>query len=312
MPKITAALIALTVALPSLACKITRQHPWNDSLKDSLAKSKWVVVGQAGSMREKEGQIFYKVKTSQIIKGTPPSETFETGPYNKTATGAALEIGPDCTIGMKVDPAESYIFTSETQSRYSIMKLTDKSLADVNRVLNPKPKHSEGRALKDKDATLLGVTLNRTAMEEVKTKFGGGGVIESGGDAGGAWSGLCYSGKDGTCVVFRSDELGGKEQKIITIGIYGNKEQVKLVKNCVESPKINKKLKIAGVALGAPLAQIKKRHGTPEKEEKEFASITAEGTREAKDKIYDVTSRIELGLNHGRVTTIEVSRTETY
>lgn len=118
----------------------------------------------------------------------------------------------------------------------------------------------------DRELTVLGITVGKTTMNEVKEKFKAK-EIHHEGDADTMLYALCFYGPGSSTIAFESSEEGGNEKVVKSISINSTQNSYKLKKICQKTSLIKTKLVINGISLGMSPDLVQKLVGTPVKQD---------------------------------------------
>ncbi|KYG65512.1 hypothetical protein AZI86_00070 [Bdellovibrio bacteriovorus] len=167
------------------------------------------------------------------------------------------------------------------------------------------------RKQQDVELSILGLTVGRSKLSDVKGVFGGGEVYHEG-DAGNSLYVLCYAGMDGSVITFESGEMGGSEHVISSAGLFGAEAQYRLKKICTKSSKVNLGLNIGEVRVGMSKDLVKKILGSPSKEQSKLLLYQYQVAEQRPKGGADVSSSFEIHFVAGKVSHLSASRVESY
>ncbi len=118
----------------------------------------------------------------------------------------------------------------------------------------------------DSELTVLGVTLGKTTMNEVKDKFKAKEIYHEG-DAGESLYALCFKGPGNSTIAFESGEMGGNERVIHSVSINSAQNPYKLKQICQKTTMIKSKIALNGISLGMSPDIVRKLVGSPTKQD---------------------------------------------
>lgn len=113
----------------------------------------------------------------------------------------------------------------------------------------------------DSELTVLGFTIGKSTLDEVKAKFKSRDFHHEA-DAASGIKLLCFKG-NGSTIAFESGEKGRAGNIITSISINGPQQAYRLDKECEKTSLIKSKLAINNVSLGMSTDLIKKVKGKP-------------------------------------------------
>lgn len=118
------------------------------------------------------------------------------------------------------------------------------------------------RKQSESELTVLGITLGKSTMEEVKKKFGAKEIYQE--DEGKDMNYvLCFKGPGNMIVAFQSDSLGGPDHLVNSILLSGPAAHLDFARLCQKTTLIKDRPSIAGLTLGMSPDLIKARLGRP-------------------------------------------------
>lgn len=162
----------------------------------------------------------------------------------------------------------------------------------------------------DSELTVLGFTIGKSTLDEVKTKFQSKEFFHEA-DAASGIKILCYKAGNGSTVAFESGEKGRQDNVITSISINGSEQPYRLSKQCEKTSLIKTKLGINGVNLGMSSDLIKMVKGKPSS----FSANSIVYQYEVKEKIdkdeTTVISNLSIRLTQNAVSSITASKVET-
>lgn len=118
----------------------------------------------------------------------------------------------------------------------------------------------------DRELTVLGVTLGKTTLNEVKDKFKAKDIYHEG-DAAESLYVLCFIGPGNSTIAFESGEMGGSERVVHAVSINSSQNPYKLKQICQKTSMIKSKIALNGISLGMSPDIVKKLVGTPTKQD---------------------------------------------
>lgn len=163
----------------------------------------------------------------------------------------------------------------------------------------------------DSELTVLGITVGKSTLDEVKAKFKSKDFYHEG-DAGESLSVLCFKSSNGSTIAFESGEMGGSEHKITSISINGPKKAYRLNKICEKTSLIKSKLVINGVSLGLSPDLIKRVTGKPSKQSTDHFLYQYEAHDKTDKGQIDTVSRLEIEFVQDAVAAFNISKVETF
>lgn len=197
--------------------------------------------------------------------------------------------------------------------------------AQTKQISTKKPPHRE---LKDKDLTILDLTIEKHSLQDVQAKLGPAEIIETG-DASEFSAFACYvsqESSDGTKVIFESGEIQGGT----TLGSFrllAGTEQFKWSNKCFKSPRVSKDVATqSDLKLGMSQAAFTAIFGQPKRVDKQmlyvFSSrrrMTPEEKRKAEeifnmkyadaDAFWDITSAMRARFSKSGLSDLMISQT---
>ncbi|MGE9743992.1 hypothetical protein [Bdellovibrio bacteriovorus] len=165
--------------------------------------------------------------------------------------------------------------------------------------------------MSDIELSLLTFTIGSSKLSDVKEKLGNG-IIYHEGDAGNSLYVLCYEGPDGSIVTFESGEMGGTEHVITSGAIFSAKYTYRLKRHCSKLSLVNRNLKLADIRIGDSTTAVKKVKGVPSKDVKGLLIYSYETQELTTKGQADIISSVEVSFNSGKVSSIAVSKIESY
>lgn len=156
----------------------------------------------------------------------------------------------------------------------------------------------------DSELTVLGFTIGKSTLDEVKTKFKSKDFHHEA-DAVSGIKLLCFK-ANGSTIAFESGEKGRADNVITSISIHGPQQAYRLDKVCEKTSVIKSKLAINNVSLGMSTDLIKKVKGQPSSSTPE----TIIYQYEVKEGATLITSSLNIRFKDNAVSAITATKIE--
>lgn len=163
----------------------------------------------------------------------------------------------------------------------------------------------------DSELSILGITIGKSTLNEVKEKFKSKGIYHEG-EAGSSLYVLCYKMSNGSTVSFESGEMGSDAHIVNSISINGPKVPYRLNKVCEKTSLIKTKLAINGVSLGMSPELIKRLKGKPSKQTANSLLYQFEVQDKTDKGKLDIVSRLEIQFSQDAASALTASKIESY
>ncbi len=175
------------------------------------------------------------------------------------------------------------------------------------------PKGLVGIAKKqpDSELSILGITIGKSTLDDVKTKFKSKEIYHEG-DAGNTLYVLCFKISNGQTIAFESGELRGDTHIVNSISINNPKDAYRLDKVCEKTTLIKTKLAINGLSLGMSPELIKRLKGKPSQQTANSLLYKYEVKEKAEKGEMDIVSSFAIEFKQDFATAITASKVETY
>jgi len=156
----------------------------------------------------------------------------------------------------------------------------------------------------DSELTVLGFTIGKSTLDEVKTKFKSKDFHHEA-DAASGIKLLCFKG-NGSTIAFESGEKGRADNVITSISIHGPQQSYRLDKVCEKTSLIKSKLAINNVSLGMSTDLIKRVKGVPSSSTPEIITYQYE----VKEGTTSVISNLTIRFKDNAVSALTATKIE--
>ena len=156
----------------------------------------------------------------------------------------------------------------------------------------------------DSELTVLGFTIGKSTLDEVKTKFKSKDFHQEA-DAASVIKLLCFK-ANGSTIAFESGEKGGANNVITSISINSSQQSYRLNKVCEKTSLIKSKLAINNVSLGMSTDLIKKVKGQPSSSTPEIIIYQYE----TKEGSTSISSSLNIRFKDNAVSSITATKIE--
>lgn len=172
-------------------------------------------------------------------------------------------------------------------------------------------KDSISKKQPDSELTLLGVTIGKTTLNEVKEKFKVKEIYHEG-DAGLSLYAICLKSSNGSTVAFESNELGGNEHTVISISVNSQQSPYKLNKICEKNSMVKGKIILHKTSLGMSPDIVKRLTGKPSNQSANTIEYNYEAQEKTEKGQLDIASNLIVEFKNSMSTQFTASKTESY
>ncbi|MBC7426997.1 MAG: hypothetical protein H7336_00205 [Bacteriovorax sp.] len=172
-------------------------------------------------------------------------------------------------------------------------------------------KDSIARKQPDSELTILGVTIGKTTLNEVKVKFKTKEIYHEG-DAGESLYVVCLKISNGSTIAFESGELGGAEHKVISISVNSPQSPYRLNNICEKTSAIKEKMTLHKTSLGMSPDIVKRLTGKPSKQTADRIEYRYEMQEKTNKGNLDTLTTLTIEFKSSMSTQFTATKTETY
>lgn len=163
----------------------------------------------------------------------------------------------------------------------------------------------------DSELSVQGITIGKTTLDEVKTKFKAKEIYHEG-DGGESLYALCFKTSNGSTIAFESGEMGGAEHVINSISLNGPTTPYRLNKICEKSSAFKGKLSLNKLSLGMSPDLIKTVKGKPTKSENDYLEYAYSFQEKTEKGQMDISSDLRIEFKKSAASEIKASKTQSF
>jgi hypothetical protein len=162
----------------------------------------------------------------------------------------------------------------------------------------------------DSELTILGVTLGKTTLNQVKEKFKINEIYHEG-DADTSLYAICLKSANGQTIAFESNEAGVAEPIVNSLSVNSSQSPYHLSKICEKTSIIKGKLTLYKTSLGMSPDIIKRLTGKPTKQSSDTIEYRYENKEKSEKGVVDIISNLIVEFKNSMSIQFTASKHET-